>query len=700
MTNKPAYEQMEQKVKNLEQEILMLKQREKALRESEYKLATHITSRIKAEKRIHKLNKLKEGLLISGPLLDKLKQITDDIVDIFKADFARIWLTEPGDACDTGCVHAGNVEGPNRCENRDMCLHLRSSSGRYTHIDGEHGRVPFGCYKIGRIASGKAPKFVTNDVVNDPTVHDNEWAARIGLNAFAGYRLLSASGDPMGVLALFSKNEIIPEEDALLESLASFTAQVVQTELAKEALRANEKFLDAIVENIPDMIFVKHAKDLTFARFNKAGENLLGYSRKELYGKNDYDFFPRAEAEFFIRKDREVLLNGEVLDIPEEKIHTKHKGERILHTRKIPIMGQDNTPRYLLGISEDITEKIEGRVQRQFQSQIMNQVHDSIIAVDMNGKITSWNKGSERLFQYHGSEITGKHVSLLYPQDFHGYLLEEVIPTLLSNGSHGYETSLIRKDESEFTGLVSLSVLKDDAGQTYGMIGYTLDVSEQKRFRQALADSERRLMDIIDFLPDPTWVIDLDGRVIAWNKAIEKLTGVDKKEILGKGGYTHAIPFYGKPRPVLIDLALNRDVNWENEYLKIKETDGKVTGAHSFNPVMGKAGRYLSGTAARLYDVNGEVVGAIETIRDITDAKNDEAEREHLISELKEAITKVQTLSGMLPICSACKKIRDDKGYWKQIESYISEHSSAEFSHSICPDCVKALYPDLDVLKD
>jgi len=74
-----------------------------------------------------------------------------------------------------------------------------------------------------------------------------------------------------------------------------------------------------------------------------------------------------------------------------------------------------------------------------------------------------------------------------------------------------------------------------------------------------------------------------------------------------------------------------------------------------------------------------------------------EQEREELIGELKEALSKVKQLSGFLPICASCKKIRDDKGYWNQIESYIRDHSEAEFSHGICPECCEKLYPDLNV---
>ena len=85
--------------------------------------------------------------------------------------------------------------------------------------------------------------------------------------------------------------------------------------------------LEQIVESLPHMIFLKDAKELRFVRFNRAGETLLGYDRAELLGKNDYDFFPKEEAEFFIQKDREVLAGGAVVDIAQEPIHTRHQGE-------------------------------------------------------------------------------------------------------------------------------------------------------------------------------------------------------------------------------------------------------------------------------------------------------------------------------------------------------------------------------------
>jgi PAS domain S-box-containing protein len=156
-----------------------------------------ITDRKAAEEGLNRMlllqqsvNSLQQSLLKTTPLEDKLKRVTDDIVNLFDADFCRIWLIRNGDLCEQGCIHAEVKEGPHVCQYRDRCLHLVSSSGRYTHIDGNtHRRVPFGCYKIGRVASGEDHKFLTNDAQNDPRVHNHQWASELGLVSFAGYQL-------------------------------------------------------------------------------------------------------------------------------------------------------------------------------------------------------------------------------------------------------------------------------------------------------------------------------------------------------------------------------------------------------------------------------------------------------------------------------------------------------------------------------
>ena len=116
------------------------------------------------------------------------------------------------------------------------------------------------------------------------------------------------------------------------------------------------KLITQIVEYIPHMVFVKDAVDLRFVLFNRAGEHLLGYSREDLLGKNDYDLFPAEQADFFTEKDRQVLAAAEVLDIPEEPIETP-QGRRWLHTKKVPLFSDSGLPAFLLGISEDISAR-------------------------------------------------------------------------------------------------------------------------------------------------------------------------------------------------------------------------------------------------------------------------------------------------------------------------------------------------------
>ena len=136
-------------------------------------------------------------------------------------------------------------------------------------------------------------------------------------------------------------------EEALAESEAL-------REVEARAAEAN-RFVDAILEHIPDMVFVKEANELRFVRFNRAGEELLGVKRRDLMGKNDYDFFPKDQADFFVAKDRETLAGGKLVEIAEEPINTA-TGQRWLRTKKVPIHDALGEPRYLLGISQDITD--------------------------------------------------------------------------------------------------------------------------------------------------------------------------------------------------------------------------------------------------------------------------------------------------------------------------------------------------------
>jgi PAS domain S-box-containing protein len=142
-------------------------------------------------------------------------------------------------------------------------------------------------------------------------------------------------------------------------------ADVTERKRIEAELRNANAYFDAIIENIPLMLFIKDGTSLRFLRFNRAGEELLGWPRERFLGKTDYDFWPREQAEFFVGKDRETLTGGKVVDIAEEPIQTPHHGVRLLHTKKVPILDQAGQPSHLLGISEDITERKRTEKERQ-----------------------------------------------------------------------------------------------------------------------------------------------------------------------------------------------------------------------------------------------------------------------------------------------------------------------------------------------
>lgn len=254
-----------------------------------------ITTRKQTAEWTARLSALKQDLLRTAPVEEKLKRITDAIVNIFGADFARIWMSGPGDLCDHGCIHAGVTEGPHVCRNRTSCLHLIVSSGRYTHTDGGHRRVPFGAYKIGRLATGEEAQFITNDVTHDPRVHDHTWAESLGLVSFSGFRLLSPEGKPIGVLAFFSRQKVTPEMMEYLDDLANTASQVIQTSMAEEAQRERETWARTILDTAQAGIVLIDAETHRILDANPNALELIDLPRDSVIGAVCHRYICPAE---------------------------------------------------------------------------------------------------------------------------------------------------------------------------------------------------------------------------------------------------------------------------------------------------------------------------------------------------------------------------------------------------------------------
>jgi PAS domain S-box-containing protein len=183
---------------------------------------------------------------------------------------------------------------------------------------------------------------------------------------------------------------------------------------------------------------------------------------------------------------------------------------------------------------------------------------------------------------------------------------------------------------------VSTFPIKDEDGTFSQVVHLAHDITERKKAEEAIKNSEQRLSQIINFLPDPTFVVDNEGMVLTWNQAMEKLSGVKADDMVGKGNFEHALPFYGERRPILIDLVKNWDAEYEKKYLSV-EKDGANLISESYHPSLGGKEIYLHATAALIYDAAGEVAGAIESLRDITEKKK----ADDIIRESEERLSNI-----------------------------------------------------------
>jgi len=276
---------------------------------------------------------------------------------------------------------------------------------------------------------------------------------------------------------------------------------------------------------------------------------------------------------------------------------------------------------------------------RTFRDAIIDFLPDATLVIDLDGNVIAWNRAMEKLTGVPAEEMLGKG-RYEYAVPFYGVqkpILANLIFMADAEIKERYDTVERIGDNLVVDIFVpgfrpggavlwaKASPLYDQDGNVVAAIETIRDITDRRRAAEDMARISRQMAEIIDFLPDATLVIDIEEKVIAWNKAMEALTGVPAKEMLGKGRYEYAVPFYGVQKPILANLIFMADAEIKERYDTV-ERIGDTLVVDIFVPGFRSGGAVLWAKASPLYDQDGNVVAAIETIRDITDRKRAEQE--------------------------------------------------------------------------
>ena len=293
-------------------------------------------------------------------------------------------------------------------------------------------------------------------------------------------------------------------ESVYVSNIHSETGNKGSEEDAIEIKASVGDYLGSILENMPDMVFIKDAEHLRFIYINRTGEELLGIPRSELIGRNDYDFFPKTQADFFTRKDREVLESGTVLDIPEEEINTKSHNTRILHTKKVPILDDDRNPVFLLGVSEDITyqKQVEtaARNEKERAERYLHISRAMILGLDGEGNVNLINPRGCEILGYEEAEIMGRNwFDTVIPEAERG-AVQTVFLEVISGESEPltyYENEILDKNGDVHYIAWNNTVQKNSDGDIIGTLSSGQDITERRQAEEKARCHQQELAHVM-----------------------------------------------------------------------------------------------------------------------------------------------------------------------------------------------------------
>ncbi len=389
--------------------------------------------------------------------------------------------------------------------------------------------------------------------------------------------------------------------------------QVTACRETEKELRESETRYRLILDNIEDCYFeVDLAGNFTFC--NNATCRMFGRSRDELIGVNNREYTTPETFRRMYEVFSKIYLTGKPADITDYEVIVRDGSIKPHELTASLMRDQSGKPVGFQGIARDVSEiRYAEKVYRTIAERSFSGVY-----VTCKGKYQYINPKAASYFGCTQEELIGTGTMHLVHPDDRALLKKHASEMLKGKRNTPYEFRLLNKDDDY--GWVMESVTPIRYGGEPAVLGNCIDITQRKRAENVIKESEQRLSDIINFLPDATMIVDAKGRVIAWNRAMEEMTGVKADDMLGKGDYEYAVPFYGEKRPILINLVLNPDEKTGGIYSSVTK-EGETITAEAVNVSMKNEKKTLWAKAAPIFNTAGEKTGAIESIRDITEQK-------------------------------------------------------------------------------
>ncbi|MCK9313971.1 MAG: PAS domain S-box protein [Methanocorpusculum sp.] len=417
-------------------------------------------------------------------------------------------------------------------------------------------------------------------------------------------------------------------QEQLKISLQKIRHQITELEMLDSRSKRSQELFTALFISSPIGIFI--VQDGKFIDVNPQFEKMIGFTKTELQGTNSLNLVV-PENRNQVKENAIKMLKGYPTPPYEYRVIQKSGNIKwIMETvTSIQYLGKPAT----LGNFMDITErKLTEEALRESQEHywdLFENANDLIYIHNLKGRFTSINKNAEQISGYNLEEaLQMSFLDVVAPED-----AETAGTTIVRDIFKGriptYELDIITKSGHRVPLEIRPRLLYKN-GKPYAVQGIARDITERKLMENQLRATNQRLLDIIEFLPDATFVIDQNQKVIAWNRATEEMTGLNKKDIIDQGEYAYAIPFYGYPRPMLLDLITVSDEDMNKHYKEVRR-EGESLYTEIFAPgVYDGEGAYIWVKASPLFDTDGNRVGAIESIRDISQRKHYEEQLRYL----------------------------------------------------------------------